>query len=120
MECSNVRSKPSFGFDLEKAGDIRFRKVGHLGMGGERPFQRQPYDTVTLTNAGGIQMIADFAPDQFRIGCQRIERERDRKRLLDFQRTVGSADHQAVEAAAVERDPQQAGKPLAFQFVQIK
>ena len=73
MQRRHIGSKTAFGFDLQKAGHVGFRQVGHLRMGRERPFQRQAYNAMALADAGGVQMVANLAPDQLRVGGQRIE-----------------------------------------------
>src|SRR5258706_8421130 len=60
-------------------------------------------------------MIANLASDQFGIRGQRIERKGDRKRLLDLQRAVSAREHDAVEAASIQRQPHYAGAALTFQ-----
>jgi len=49
-----------------------------------------------------IELIADFAPDQFRIIGQGIERKGGEESLQDFKRAVGAAQHDPFEPIAIE------------------
>ena len=109
-----VTMKAAFGFELEKAFDILLRQLGQLDLGGQRPLQGHTYDAAALPPAGGIEMIANFASDQFRIGRQRIEGKGDRGRLLNLQGAVGTTEHDGVQTAAIEREAQERRGPLSF------
>ena len=67
-----------------------------------------------FANAGGVELVADFAADQFRSGGERIKRERDGKTPLQLQRAVDALQHHAVEPAAVQRQTEHAGQFFAF------
>ena len=95
--------KTTLGFDLQKAGDIRFRQVRHLGLQGQRPTQRQAHRAATLAHARLVQMISNFPSHQLRVAGQRVERQPGTESFLDSQRAVGAAQHHAIEAASIQR-----------------
>jgi hypothetical protein len=120
MQSRNVGSKPSFSFYVEQTRHIGIWKIGYFGMGCKRPFQRQPYDTMTLANSGGVQMIAQFASDQLNVSSQRIQCKGNRKVLLDYQGAVASPEQNAIQTAAIERKAEQTGQSCLASFVQMK
>ena len=102
--------KTALGFDFQKAGDIGFRQVRHFRLHSQRPGQWNAHGAAPFANTGLIQMISNLASDQFRIASQRIQRERSAEVLQDLKRTVGPAQAEAIEAAAVERESQDRGR----------
>ena len=84
-------------------------------MGSERPFERNGHHAEALPHPGRIQMIANFASNQFSFGRQGIERKRDRKGLLHLQDAIGASHDDSFQFTPVEREAQQAGKLPAFQ-----
>ena len=68
MQSGYISRETAFGFQLQETGDVGLGQVRHIDMSRERPFQRQTHNAMALTNSGGVQMIADLAPDQLRIG----------------------------------------------------
>ena len=110
----HVGGKTALRFQLQQARGVRLRQRRQFRVRRQHPFQRHADDAVAFAHAGGVELIADFAADQFRRGGQRIERERDGKSLLQLQRAVGAAQHHAVEPAAVQRQAEHARQPFAF------
>ena len=108
LQRCHIGGKSALGFDLQKAGDVRFRELGQCGMGGERPFQRQGGRAAALAHTGGLKMIENFAPDQLRVVGQRIQRQGRRESLMHLEGTVASAQNDALQPAAIQRQPQHA------------
>jgi len=86
----------------------------------QHPFERHAEDAMAFAHSGGVELVADFAADEFRRGGQRVERERNGKRLLQLQRAVHAPQHHAFEPAAVERQAEHARQFLPFPKVDFQ
>src|SRR6478672_4547254 len=75
VQRGNVAMKTAFGFQLQDAGDVRFRKFWQVDMSRQRPFEGQADDAIPFLDPRGIEMIANFAADKFGRRSERIERE---------------------------------------------
>ena len=115
----HVAGKLAFGFDLQETVHVAFRQRRQFGAHGQRPLQRQADDAMALAHTGGVEVIADFLSDKFRIGRQRIEGERDAERLLKLQRTVGALEHDTVEPRAIQLEAEQGGRALPPQHLEF-
>ena len=80
-------------------------------------FKRQAHNAVALAHADGVEVVANLPADQLGIIGQGVERKRDGEGLLDVQGAVGAAQDEAVQAAPVQRQPQQGREALSFQQV---
>ena len=69
----DITRKAAFGFNLQKAGQVRLRYIGNFSVRDQRPLERHSHRAVPLAHTRGVEMIADLASDQFRIRRQRIE-----------------------------------------------
>jgi hypothetical protein len=82
--------------------------TSHGNLRREHPLQRHAHHAAAFAHASGVEVVADFASDQFGRRRERVEREGHRERLLELEGAVGAAEHDAVEAAAIEREAEQA------------
>ena len=111
----HVAREAALSFDLQKARHVRLGQLGHFDVRRQRPLQRQAHDALALAHADGVEVVANLPADQLGIIGQGVERKRDRKGLLDVQGPVGAAQGEAVQAAPVQRQPQQGREALSFQ-----
>ncbi len=118
MQRLDITRKASFGLDLQEAGKVCLRQLGHFDLGGERPFERQANHTLALPNPLGIEVIANFPPNQFGIIRQWIKRKRHGEGPLNVQHSIDAPQDDAVQAAAIQGKPQHSGELFAPEQVQ--
>ena len=115
VQCLDVAREIALCLDLQKARDVRLGQLGHFDVCRQRPLQRQAHNAVALAHADSVEVVANLPADQLGIIGQGIERERDGERLLDVQGPFGSAQGEAIQAAPIQRQPQQGREALSFQ-----
>src|ERR1043165_1392640 len=120
MQRRNVCVKTAFRFQLQEAIDIAFGKVRHFDTRRQSPFQRQAYDAIAFLHARRIEMIANFLSDKLGRRSERVQRQRNRKGLLNLQRTISSPKHNTVQFAAVERESEKTCELAAFERVNVE
>ena len=83
-----------------------------LGLEGQDPGQRQADDAAIFAQAGGFEVIADFAADQFGIAGEGREGHFGGDALADLERTAAAADDDRFEAVAVNGNAEDGGGAL--------
>jgi len=91
-----------YALAIGETGDIRLREIRHFRVHGQGPTQRNAHRASAFANTRLVQMIPNFAADKVRVAGQRVERERNAEVLEDLKRTVGAAQNDAFESAAVQ------------------
>ncbi|MEI7807455.1 MAG: hypothetical protein WCJ07_03110 [Verrucomicrobiota bacterium] len=85
LQRRHVRMESFFRLELQQARRVRLRQRRQFRLRRQNQFQRHAEHAVAFADADGIQVVADFASDQFRRGGQRVQRERGGKSLERLQ-----------------------------------
>ena len=76
----HVAGETALRFQLQQARGVRLRQRRQFRVRRQHPLQRHADDAVAFAHAGGVEVIANLAADEFRRRRQRIERERRPKK----------------------------------------
>ena len=94
--------KTPLRLQLQETVPFRFWQFRQLGLQGQQPSQGQADGATAFAQAGLVQMIADFPPDQFRVVGQRRKRQVGGDGLPDAQRAVAAAENDGLQPVAVQ------------------
>src|SRR5271169_910460 len=91
MEIFGSGMETPLGLDFQEAGEVGLGQVGQLDAQGEHPGRGDGKRATALANAGFVEVIADFAADEFRIAAQGREREVRDSSLLNAKGPIDPA-----------------------------
>ena len=115
LQLRRIAREALLGLDLEKTVRIRGRELRHHRVLAHDPAGRERDHTMAFANAGGIEVIPDFAAHELRLRMQEIQGEGGRRGLDDLVGALGAGDMARPQVAVGKGESDDRGQPF-FSF----